>query len=199
MLRGYGSSLAAAPAETRQMLASNFGLNTKEAALAMALSNPELFASDQRITQAARNKISAMETMGYSTGSSLSDTIGSMWLSVMGGAQARDVSGKTDWSKKMRNSMEGDYADMMDRLIYTWDEVHNTAEIDDRYRAGMYDNSVTNNGGDRNVNVEIHVASPQITTSGDPSDFAKGIANIGSRALSEYQSIIENTDTKRTN
>ena len=83
--------------------------------------------------------------------------------------------------------------------LHMWDEIRETAEIDDRYRAGMYDNSVTNNGGDRNVNVEIHVASPQITTSGDPSDFAKGIANIGSRALSEYQSIIENTDTKRTN
>ena len=198
MLRGYGSSLAAAPAETRQMLASSFGLNTKEAALAMALSNPELFASDQRITQAARNKISAMETMGYSTGSSLSDTINSMWLSVMGGAQARDVSGKTDWSKKIRKSMEGDYADMMDRLVYTWDEVHDTAEIDDRYRAGMYDNRVTNNnGGDRNVTLQVNVASPQITTTGDPVDFAKGIANIGSRALSEYQSVIENTDTKR--
>ena len=197
MLRGYGSHLAAAPAETRQMLASSFGLNTKEAALAMALSNPELFASDQRITQAARNKISAMETMGYSTGSSLSDTINSMWLSVMGGAQARDVSGKTDWSKKIRKSMEVDYADMMDRLVYTWDEVHDTAEIDDRYRAGMYDNSVTNNDASRNVSLQVNVASPQITTTGDPVDFAKGIAIIGSRALSEYQSVIENTDTKR--
>ena len=199
MLRGYGSSLATAPAETRQMLASRFGLNTKEAALAMALSNPELFASGQRITQAARNKISAMETMGYSTGSSLSDTINSIWLSVMGGAQARDVSGNTDWSKKIRKSMEGDYAEMMDRLVYTWNEVHDTAEIDDRYRAGMYDNSVTNNDASRSVSLQVNVASPQITTTGDPVDFAKGIANIGSRALSEYQSVIENTDTKRTN
>ena len=83
--------------------------------------------------------------------------------------------------------------------LHRWDEIRDTAEIDDRYRAGMYDNSVTNNGGDRNVNVEIHVASPQITTSGDPADFARGIASIGSRALGEYQQIIENTDTKRTN
>ena len=79
-----------------------------------------------------------------------------------------------------------------------WDEVHDTAEIDDRYRAGMYDNSVTNNnGGDRNVTLQVNVASPQITTTGDPVDFAKGISIIGSRALSEYQSVIENTDTKR--
>ncbi len=78
-----------------------------------------------------------------------------------------------------------------------WDEVHDTAEIDDRYRAGMYDNSVTNNDASRSVSLQVNVASPQITTTGDPVDFAKGIANIGSRALSEYQSVIENTDTKR--
>ena len=79
----------------------------------------------------------------------------------------------------------------------TWDEVHDTAEIDDRYRAGMYDNSVTNNDASRSVSLQVNVASPQITTTGDPVDFAKGISIIGSRALSEYQSIIENTDTKR--
>ena len=78
-----------------------------------------------------------------------------------------------------------------------WDEVHDTAEIDDRYRAGMYDNSVTNNDASRSVSLQVNVASPQITTTGDPVDFAKGISIIGSRALSEYQSIIENTDTKR--
>ena len=82
--------------------------------------------------------------------------------------------------------------------LHRWDEIRETAEIDDRYRAGMYDNSVTNNnGGDRNVTLQVNVASPQITTTGDPADFAKGISIIGSRALSEYQSIIENTDTKR--
>ena len=79
----------------------------------------------------------------------------------------------------------------------TWNEVHDTAEIDDRYRAGMYDNSVTNNDTSRNVSLQVNVASPQITTTGDPVDFANGIAIIGSRALSEYQSVIENTDTKR--
>ena len=82
--------------------------------------------------------------------------------------------------------------------LHRWDEIRETAEIDDRYRAGMYDNSVTNNnGGDRNVTLQVNVASPQITTTGDPLDFAKGISIIGSRALSEYQSVIENTDTKR--
>ena len=79
----------------------------------------------------------------------------------------------------------------------TWNEVHDTAEIDDRYRAGMYDNSVTNNDASRSVSLQVNVASPQITTTGDPVDFAKSISIIGSRALSEYQSIIENTDTKR--
>ena len=81
--------------------------------------------------------------------------------------------------------------------LHRWDEIRDTAEIDDRYRAGIYDSSVTNNDASRSVSLQGNVASPQITTTGDPVDFAKGIANIGSRALSEYQSVIENTDTKR--
>ena len=81
--------------------------------------------------------------------------------------------------------------------LHRWDEIRETAEIDDRYRAGMYDNSVTNNDASRSVSLQVNVASPQITTTGDPVDFAKGISIIGSRALSEYQSVIENTDTKR--
>ena len=81
--------------------------------------------------------------------------------------------------------------------LHRWDEIRETAEIDDRYRAGMYDNSVTNNDASRSVSLQVNVASPQITTTGDPLDFAKGISIIGSRALSEYQSVIENTDTKR--
>ena len=81
--------------------------------------------------------------------------------------------------------------------LHRWDEILETVEIDDRYRAGMYDNSVTNNDASRSVSLQVNVASPQITTTGDPLDFAKGISIIGSRALSEYQSVIENTDTKR--
>lgn len=89
--------------------------------------------------------------------------------------------------------------ELMNNLPFAniWDEVHDTAEIDDRYRAGMYDNSVTNNDASRSVSLQVNVASPQITTTGDPVDFAKSISLIGSRALSEYQSVIENTDTKR--
>ena len=138
-----------------------------------------------------------METMGYSTGSSLSDTINSVWLSVMGGAQARDVSGKTDWSKKIRKSMEGDYADMMDRLVYTWDEVHDTAEIDDRYRAGMYDNSVTNNGGDRSVTVIQHI-NAEVKDS-DPVGFVKEMTLLGGRGKHEAESVLQNNDSLRTN
>ena len=81
--------------------------------------------------------------------------------------------------------------------LHRWDEIRETAEIDDRYRAGMYDNSITNNDASRSISLQVNVASPQITTTGDPLDFAKGISIIGSRALSEYQSVIENTDTKR--
>ena len=196
MLRGYGSVLAATPEQNRMMVASGMGLNTKEATLAMALSNPEMFGSEQRRTLAARNRIKAIEDLGYSTGSSFSDTAGSVWLSMFGGAQARDVSGNTKWSKNLRKEMEGEYSDMMDRLVYTWNDVRDTANEDDRFRAGMYDNSVTNNGGDRPVTVIQHINAE--VKDKDPLGFVKEMTLLGSTGVRGAKSVIQGQDSMAT-
>jgi len=196
VLRRYGSVLASAPAETRMALASRMGMNNKEAALAMALSNPEMFGSDQRRTQAARNRIAAMEAMGYSTGSSLSDTVGSAWLTIFGGAQARDVSGNTKWSKLLRKSLEGEYAEMMDRLVYTWDDVRETAATDDKFRAGMFDESTTNNESNKSVNITMNIGAPQVNSE-NPKEFINGLVEMAGDKVVGSRYIAEAFDTRR--
>ena len=78
-----------------------------------------------------------------------------------------------------------------------WDEVHDTAEIDDRYRAGMYDNSVTNNGGDRSVTV-IQNINAEVKDS-DPVGFVKEMTLLGGRGKHEAESVLQNNDSLRTN
>lgn len=79
----------------------------------------------------------------------------------------------------------------------TWDEVHDTAEIDDRYRAGMYDNSVTNNGGDKSVTV-IQNISAEVKNE-DPVGFVKEMTLLGGRGKHEAESVLQNNDSLRTN
>ena len=79
-----------------------------------------------------------------------------------------------------------------------WDEVHDTAEIDDRYRAGMYDNSTTNNnGGDRSVTV-IQNINAEVKDS-DPAGFVKEMTLLGGRGNHEAESVLQNNDSLRTN
>ena len=79
-----------------------------------------------------------------------------------------------------------------------WDEVHDTAEIDDRYRAGMYDNSTTNNnGGDRSVTVIQHI-NAEVKDS-DPAGFVKEMTLLGGRGKHEAESVLQNNDSLRTN
>ena len=77
------------------------------------------------------------------------------------------------------------------------DEVHDTAEIDDRYRAGMYDNSVTNNGGDSSVIVIQHI-NAEVKDS-DPAGFVKEMTLLGGRGKHEDESVLQNNDSLRTN
>ena len=79
-----------------------------------------------------------------------------------------------------------------------WDEVHDTAEIDDRYRAGMYDNSTTNNnGGDRSVTV-IQNINAEVKNE-DPVGFVKEMTLLGGRGKHEAESVLQNNDSLRTN
>ena len=89
--------------------------------------------------------------------------------------------------------------ELMSNLPFSniWDEVHDTAEIDDRYRAGMYDNSVTNNGGDRSVTV-IQNINAEVKDS-DPVGFVKEMTLLGGRGKHEAESVLQNNDSLRTN
>ena len=78
-----------------------------------------------------------------------------------------------------------------------WDEVHDTAEIDDRYRAGMYDNSVTNNGGDKSVTVSQNI-NAEVEDS-DPVGCVKEMTLLGGRGKQEAESVLQNNDSLRTN
>lgn len=78
-----------------------------------------------------------------------------------------------------------------------WDEVHDTAEIDDRYRAGMYDNSTTNNGGDKSITVIQHI-NAEVKDS-DPVGFVKEMTLLGGRGKHEAESVLQNNDSLRTN
>ena len=82
--------------------------------------------------------------------------------------------------------------------LHRWDEIRETAEIDDRYRAGMYDNSTTNNnGGDRSVTV-IQNINAEVKDS-DPVGFVKEMTLLGGRGKHEAESVLQNNDSLRTN
>ena len=82
--------------------------------------------------------------------------------------------------------------------LHRWDEIRETAEIDDRYRAGMYDNSTTNNnGGDRSVTVIQHI-NAEVKDS-DPVGFVKEMTLLGGRGKHEAESVLQNNDSLRTN
>ena len=90
--------------------------------------------------------------------------------------------------------------ELMSNLPFSniWDEVHDTAEIDDRYRAGMYDNSTTNNnGGDKSVTVIQHI-NAEVKDS-DPAGFVKEMTLLGGRGKHEAESVLQNNDSLRTN
>ena len=82
--------------------------------------------------------------------------------------------------------------------LHRWDEIRETAEIDDRYRAGMYDNSTTNNnGGDRSVTV-IQNINAEVKNE-DPVGFVKEMTLLGGRGKHEAESVLQNNDSLRTN
>ena len=81
--------------------------------------------------------------------------------------------------------------------LHRWDEIRETAEIDDRYRAGMYDNSTTNNGGDKSVTVIQHI-NAEVKDS-DPAGFVKEMTLLGGRGKHEAESVLQNNDSLRTN
>ena len=217
-LMNIGMAFRAMDERSAQLLAESEGLSPEEVRLAKLYAGEG--ASKADVVDANIEYLKEIQQRGFETGSGARETMRSLSLSIpyaksavargmvegdeRFNEQLEKIKAK-EWSKNRAWSVASNYRyddpekyqAMADAIKNTWDEVHDPAEIDDRYRAGMYDNSVTNNDASRSVSLQVNVAAPQITTTGDPVDFAKGISIIGSRALSEYQSVIENTDTKR--
>ena len=196
-LLSQGIALRGMDHKQKQLHAKAFGFTPEMVRLAEIYAGATPEESD--IVDARIYALEREESEGWKSGSGFRKTLRSMqlkWIPFQKDLEARGWS----WGKILALAnplMFGGQFVGNEIGNAVWDEVHDTAEIDDRYRAGMYDNSVTNNDASRSVSLQVNVASPQITTTGDPVDFAKSISLIGSRALSEYQSIIENTDTKR--
>ena len=81
--------------------------------------------------------------------------------------------------------------------LHRWDEIRDTAEIDDRYRAGMYDNSVTNNetNNGKSLTVINNWGGVSVETS-DAVGFAEGLeAGIGNKFIGSRE-VAEWFDTK---
>ena len=81
--------------------------------------------------------------------------------------------------------------------LHRWDEIRETAEIDDRYRAGMYDNSVTNNetNNGKSLTVINNWGGVSVETS-DAVGFAEGLeAGIGNKFIGSRE-VAEWFDTK---
>ena len=77
--------------------------------------------------------------------------------------------------------------------LHRWDEIRETAEIDDRYRAGMFDNSVTNNETNNGKSLTVinnwgGVSVEANDTVGFAEGLEAGIGNkfIGSREVAEW-------------
>ena len=140
------------------------------------------------------------ESEGWKSGSGFRKTLRSMqlkWIPFQKDLEARGWS----WSKILALAnplMFGGQFVGNEIGNAVWDEVHDTAEIDDRYRAGMYDNSTTNNnGGDRSITV-IQNISAEVKNE-DPVGFVKEMTLLGGRGKHEAESVLQNNDSLRTN
>ena len=81
--------------------------------------------------------------------------------------------------------------------LHRWDEIRETAEIDDRYRAGMFDNSVTNNetNNGKSLTVINNWGGVSVETN-DPVRLAEGLeAGIGNKFIGSRE-VAEWFDTK---
>ena len=81
--------------------------------------------------------------------------------------------------------------------LHRWDEIRETAEIDDRYRAGMFDNSVTNNetNNGKSLTVINNWGGVSVETN-DPVRLADGLeASIGNKFIGSRE-VAEWFDTK---
>ena len=81
----------------------------------------------------------------------------------------------------------------------TWGEVHDTAEIDDSYRAGMFDNSVTNNETDNGKSLTVINNWGGVSVEAkDTADFVDNLESTVGNKIVGSRYIAEAFDTRRT-
>ena len=217
-LMDIGMAFRAMDERSAQLLAESEGLSPEEVRLAKLYAGES--ASKADVVDANIEYLKEIRKRGFETGSGARATMRSLSLSIpyaksavargmvegdeRFNEQLEKIKAK-EWSKNRAWSVASNYRyddpekyqAMADAIKNTWDEVHDTAEIDDRYRAGMYDNSVTNNGGDRSVTV-IQNINAEVKNE-DPVGFVKEMTLLGGRGKHEAESVLQNNDSLRTN
>ena len=217
-LMNIGMAFRAMDERSAQLLAESEGLSPEEVRLAKLYAGES--ASKADVVDANIEYLKEIRKRGFETGSGARATMRSLSLSIpyaksavargmvegdeRFNEQLEKIKAK-EWSKNRAWSVASNYRyddpekyqAMADAIKNTWDEVHDTAEIDDRYRAGMYDNSVTNNGGDRSVTV-IQNINAEVKNE-DPVGFVKEMTLLGGRGKHEAESVLQNNDSLRTN
>ena len=218
-LMNIGMAFRSMDERSAQLLAESEGLSPEEVRLAKLYAGEG--ASKADVVDANIEYLKEIQQRGFETGSGARATMRSLSLSIpyaksavargmvegdeRFNEQLEKIKAK-EWSKNRAWSVASNYRyddpekyqAMADAIKNTWDEVHDTAEIDDRYRAGMYDNSTTNNnGGDRSVTVIQHI-NAEVKDS-DPVGFVKEMTLLGGRGKHEAESVLQNNDSLRTN
>ena len=218
-LMNIGMAFRSMDERSAQLLAESEGLSPEEVRLAKLYAGES--ASKADVVDANIEYLKEIQQRGFETGSGAMATMRSLSLSIpyaksavargmvegdeRFNEQLEKIKAK-EWSKNRAWSVASNYRyddpekyqAMADAIKNTWDEVHDTAEIDDRYRAGMYDNSTTNNnGGDRSVTVIQHI-NAEVKDS-DPVGFVKEMTLLGGRGKHEAESVLQNNDSLRTN
>ena len=218
-LMDIGMAFRAMDERSAQLLAESEGLSPEEVRLAKLYAGES--ASKADVVDANIEYLKEIRKRGFETGSGARATMRSLSLSIpyaksavargmvegdeRFNEQLEKIKAK-EWSKNRAWSVASNYRyddpekyqAMADAIKNTWDEVHDTAEIDDRYRAGMYDNSTTNNnGGDRSVTV-IQNINAEVKNE-DPVGFVKEMTLLGGRGKHEAESVLQNNDSLRTN
>lgn len=218
-LMNIGTAFRSMDERSAQLLAESEGLSPEEVRLAKLYAGESASRAD--VVDANIEYLKEIQKRGFETGSGTKAKMRSLSLSILyaKSAVARGmVEGderfneqlekikSKEWGKHRAWSVASNYRyddpekyqAMADAIKNTWDEVHDTAEIDDRYRAGMYDNSTTNNnGGDRSVTV-IQNISAEVKNE-DPVGFVKEMTLLGGRGKHEAESVLQNNDSLRTN
>ena len=91
VLSAFGDMFAGMGKREKTLVAKNLGLDPTTVALIDILSG-SLTPDKTRTTTALRTKVENTKEFGFRTGGTIGQFIQSLWLSVMGGAQARDAS-----------------------------------------------------------------------------------------------------------